>query len=196
MYSDAGAEFLKRHRDGGKVYNDFDIRGHRGAGRLLPDLRRAARSVGRVRRGLDHPALRQGRPDRGLQQAQRPAQGVGRLGPGLLGRRLPDLRPPGREIFPGHQAVRVPLRQPGRLRLQPPAPGVPGRAGAQAGRGAGGADAAHHGRQLLLLQRGRGHGRARVQKGAGGRPGQRPGPQQPGKRLSPAGEAEGGDFLL
>ena len=28
MYSDAGAEFLKRHRDGGKVYNDFDIGGY------------------------------------------------------------------------------------------------------------------------------------------------------------------------
>ena len=28
MYSDAGAEFLKRHLDGGKVYNDFDIGGY------------------------------------------------------------------------------------------------------------------------------------------------------------------------
>lgn len=28
MYSDAGAGFLKRHRDGGRVYNDFDIGGY------------------------------------------------------------------------------------------------------------------------------------------------------------------------
>jgi tetratricopeptide (TPR) repeat protein len=28
MYSEAGADFLKRHLDGGKVYNDFDIGGY------------------------------------------------------------------------------------------------------------------------------------------------------------------------